>query len=97
MDSQTVITVLVWSFCVTGAALIATLVWLAKGVFGKLQSIEHASSSQFKQFGQQLSSLKDLLTDDMHRHDLRITRLEEWRLSREHERENERLRTLNND
>lgn len=88
MDTPIITTVLVWAFCVTGAALIATLVWLAKGVFGKLQNIESASVGQFQKFGQQLSALKDLLTDDMHRHDLRITRLEEWRIAHDNKTAN---------
>ena len=70
---------LAWAFSITGAALIGVLVFLAKGVYGKLREMGYTSDRQFKEFGQQLNTVKDLVTEDIHRHDVRITRLEEWR------------------
>lgn len=63
----------------TGAALLAVLAFLGKGVLGRLARIESAHNEQFAAFGKQLSAVKDLVTEDLHRHDVRITKLEEWR------------------
>jgi len=70
---------LAWAFSITGVALIGVLVFLAKGVYGQLREMGHTNDRQFKEFGQQLTAVKDLVTEDIHRHDVRITRLEEWR------------------
>ena len=70
---------LAWAFSITGAALIGVLIFLAKGVYGKLREMGETSDQQFREFGRQLTMVKDLVTEDIHRHDVRITRLEEWR------------------
>ncbi|MCC7041119.1 MAG: hypothetical protein IT516_12495 [Burkholderiales bacterium] len=70
-------------FIVTGSALIGVLIFMAKGVLGRLRSIEGAANDQFRTFGQQLSSVRDMITQDLHKHDVRITRLEEWRRTRD--------------
>lgn len=63
----------------SGAALLAVLAFLAKGVLGRLAKIERGNNDQFAAFGKQLAAVKDLVTEDLHRHDVRITKLEEWR------------------
>lgn len=74
---------LLWAMGTTGAALLGVLVWLALGVIANQKASDKKSEEQFKSFGQQLSSVKDLLNEDLHRHDVRITRLEEWRKAKE--------------
>jgi hypothetical protein len=70
---------LVWACSALGAALIGTVVYLALGVNRKLDLSREKAEEQFAQFGRQLTSVKELLVDDIHKHDVRITRLEEWR------------------
>ncbi len=68
-----------FAFMIAGATLVGMLVFMAKGVLVKLSKIEGAASEQFHTFGRQLAGVKDLVTADLHRHDVRITRLEEWK------------------
>lgn len=77
--NEVLINFLIWALGVTGAALIAVLVWLALGVMRNQKASDRTAEEQFRAFGQQLSAVKDLVIDDLHKHDVRITRLEEWR------------------
>ena len=70
---------LMWACGILGTGLIGALVWIAMGVMAKLNKMSTSAEFQYKAFGQQLTSVKDLLTEDIHRHDVRIVRLEEWR------------------
>jgi hypothetical protein len=81
--NEVLINFLIWGLGVTGASLIGILVWLGIGVLGNQKMAERKSEDQFRQFGQQLTAIKDLVLDDIHKHDVRITRLEEWRKTRE--------------
>lgn len=81
--NELLINFLIWAFGVTGAALIGILVWQALGVMRKLDEQNHKAEEQFAAFGKQLSAVKDLLLDDIHKHDVRITRLEEWRKAKD--------------
>lgn len=75
--------VLSGGFVVTGTALIGVLIFMGRGVLGQLRSIESRGNEQFKSFGQQLSGVRDMITQDLHKHDVRITKLEEWRRTRD--------------
>lgn len=66
-------------FVATGAALIGVLVFMGRSVLDRLKSIEEANDGQFATFGKQLAGVKEMITQDLHKHDVRITRLEEWR------------------
>lgn len=81
---------LIAAVSVLGSGLIGTLAWVALGVIRRLDNMraadeaQHAAirseaAAQFTAFGRQLASLHDLFTEDIHRHDVRIVRLEEWR------------------
>ncbi len=87
---ETIVDFLMWACGILGSGLIATLAWIALGVMGQLReiklsndeqykSLKDSSEMQFKAFGQQLSGLHDLVMQDLHKHDVRIVRLEEWR------------------
>ncbi|MCC6194493.1 MAG: hypothetical protein IT518_08505 [Burkholderiales bacterium] len=79
--NDTVINFLLWAFGATGTALIGVICYLALGVIHKLDEQNAKAETQFGAFGRQLTTVKDLLLDDIHKHDVRITRLEEWRKS----------------
>lgn len=79
--NEVLINFLIWGFGVTGAALLGIVVWLALGVMRNQKEAERKAEDQFRTFGQQLATVKDLVIDDLHKHDVRITRLEEWRKS----------------
>ena len=66
-------------FSITGATLIGVLAFMSRGVLSKLTKIEIAADDQFAAFGRQLNEVRNLLNADLHKHDVRITRLEEWR------------------
>jgi hypothetical protein len=66
-------------FTITGATLIGVLAFMSRGVLTKLTNIEAAADDQFAAFGRQLNEVRNLLNADLHKHDVRITRLEEWR------------------
>lgn len=66
-------------FSITGATLIGVLAFMSRGVLSKLTKIEIAADDQFAAFGRQLNEVRALLSEDLHKHDVRITRLEEWR------------------
>lgn len=67
------------AFLVTGAALLGVLAFLGRGVLARLQANEVTHSQQFAAFGRQLSDVKKAIDEDLHRHDVRIVKLEEWR------------------
>ena len=90
LASEQFVTFLMWACTVLGGGLIGTLVWVALGVIRRLDEMKTANDTQykalrdyaegqFKLFGQQMSGLHDLSMQDLHRHDVRIVRLEEWR------------------
>lgn len=91
-----VVQFLMWACTVLGGGLIGTLLWTALGVIRRLEAIQtsnneqHASiveqfDKQFRSYEVQLAQLHDLVMQDLHRHDVRIVRLEEWRKSVDHE------------
>ena len=67
-DVQLVIQVLTWAFGLVGAAFIACLTWFFMRVL-----------HQFDQVIKGVNELKDLLREEAHRLDIRITKLESWR------------------
>lgn len=90
LANEQFVTFLMWACTVLGTGLIGTLVWVALGVIRRLdemktstdskyQELRTAAEEQFKSFGQQMAGLHDLVMQDLHRHDVRIVRLEEWR------------------
>lgn len=72
---------LMWATTVLGGGLIATLAWIALDVIQRLKRLQDDGEAQFKAFGLQLNGLHDLVMQDLHKHDVRIVRLEEWRKS----------------
>jgi cytochrome oxidase assembly protein ShyY1 len=76
LTNEAVVNVLIWAFCVTGAALIAVIVWLATGV---MQKLDDSAKS--------MATLKDLLVAEIHAHALRLTALEEWRKALQYRRD----------
>lgn len=90
---DTVLSFLMWTSGGLLTALVSVLVYGAIGVLGKLNKIEADNLAQFKAitdstraefqaFGRQLSAVDGLLREDMHRHDLRLQKLElEWQLA----------------
>lgn len=90
VPQDTVLAFLMWACGVLGSGLIAALIYIAIGVTRKLDKIEDINLVQFGQikteaqiqfaaFGKQLAHVHDLVMEDIHRHDIRIVRLEEWR------------------
>lgn len=90
LSEQTVVQFLMGACTVLGGGLITTLAWVALGVIRRLdemkrsndqqyKALQEYAETQFKLFGQQLAGLHDLVMQDLHRHDVRIVRLEEWR------------------
>lgn len=84
---------LIWATATLVGVLIAILGWLALGVFRKLdqadarrESLVGIFNDQFAAFGKQLTAVKDLVMEDIHKHDVRITRLEEWRRHQDRQR-----------
>lgn len=74
-DVQIVVTVLIWSLGVIGTAFITCLVWFLMRVLHQFENvIEQVGSLKIEIF-----KLKELFQDDVHRLDIRITKLESWR------------------
>jgi len=67
-DVQLVVQVLTWAFGLVGAAFIACLTWFFMRVL-------HQFDAVIKSVGE----LKGLVLEDVHRLDIRITKLESWR------------------
>lgn len=78
---ETVIAFLMWACGVLGVGLISTLAFVALGVMRRLDDMKVSNESQFAAFGKQLATVHDLVMVDIHKHDVRIVRLEEWRKS----------------
>lgn len=97
MDNEslkTIIIILSGAFLVAGGALIAVVSWVVMKTFSQNEDIKVAQAKQseelkaavqaeFKQFGQQLAAVKELLKDEIHALALRVTTLEEWRKATE--------------
>lgn len=92
MPPDTILTFLMWACGVLGSGLIASLIFIAIGVMSKLDKLDASNKQQFDQmrleaqnqyasFGKQLTHVHDLVIEDIHKHDVRIVKLEEWRLS----------------
>lgn len=66
-------------FIASGLALISVIAFLGRGVLARLQRNEEMHDNQFATFGKQLAAVQKSLDEDLHRHDVRIVKLEEWR------------------
>lgn len=65
------------------ALVIASLNDMKAATDKRYESLRTTSEAQFKQFGQQLASVHELVMQDIHKHDIRIVKLEEWRRLKE--------------
>lgn len=66
MSEQMLISVLVWAACVLATAFLALLTWVALRIV-----------SQGEKHTEQLDVIKGMVREELHKHDIRIVRLEE--------------------
>jgi len=79
--SLTIIKILAAAFLAAGGVLISIVSWVVVQAYRQTESIDKKLDEEFSKFGQQLHALQNMVRDEIHRADLRITRLEEWRKS----------------
>lgn len=99
MTPDQVIVVLAWAAAGLLVTVVALACWIVVRNFAeqsdrnKEDAVRWAAlntrlTNEFSEFGKSLNEVRDLLTADIHKHDTRLVRLEEWRKSQD--RNNER-------